>query len=102
VAKLQLTRPERKFLSRVSRAVFANPFSDERFAADSEIIDIDPSASYEERRQKRLSMSLSTGLTALQKRGKMISGNFQAKTAHLSRTGFSSISISGSIPILTG
>ncbi len=50
--KLRLTPFEREFLSRVTRVIYANPFSDERVQAEKEIIDSDPSESYEERTKK--------------------------------------------------
>jgi DNA-binding NtrC family response regulator len=87
VAKLQLTRPERKFLSRVSRAVFANPFSDERFAADSEIIDIDPSASYEERTKKIIHVVIDR-IDSLTKEGKDDIRKFSGKDRSLIENGF--------------
>jgi len=52
MTKLHLSSAERAFFSRVTRAVFANPFSDDRVSADLEIADVPPSLPYEERQQR--------------------------------------------------
>ena len=52
MAKIRLTGPDKDFLHRVSRSIFANPFSDERVNADLLIADVPRSASYEERMER--------------------------------------------------
>jgi DNA-binding NtrC family response regulator len=49
MSKSLLSGTERNFLTRVSRSIFANPFSEERIKADIDIVDVSPSIPYEER-----------------------------------------------------
>jgi DNA-binding NtrC family response regulator len=52
MGNISLSNPERTFLQRVSRSIFANPFSDERANADVELADITAFMPYEERIRK--------------------------------------------------
>jgi DNA-binding NtrC family response regulator len=85
--KLRLTHFEREFLTRVTRVVYANPFSDERIKAEKKIIDVDPSESYEERTKKMIHI-LIQNIERLVDEGKDDIRKFSGKDRSLIENGF--------------
>ncbi|MHB8844332.1 MAG: sigma-54-dependent transcriptional regulator [Nitrospirota bacterium] len=66
---LTLTGTERQFIANVLGVMHANPFSDQRVAADRKLIDFDPSETYTQRYEK-IDRAISQGVNRLLTAGK--------------------------------
>ena len=66
---LTLSGADRTFISNVLGVMHANPFSDQRVAADQQLIDFDPSETYTQRYDK-ISRAISQGVSRLLAAGK--------------------------------